>query len=81
MPAPLGTDPELANYLKALENRVGKLETPQGPTTLFAMKSASLTKANAVTYTYCQVFVSDLNTSAVSNGAHWFRYDTGATII
>ena len=42
---------------------------------------ANLTAASAVIYAFTFCYVSDLNMTAHSNGAHWFRSDTGAQII
>lgn len=81
MTAPAGTPPELANYLQRIEDRVAYLETPQGPTVMFAMASTALSIANAGTYINCQVYVTDLLMTAFSTGAHWCRSDTGAVII
>jgi esterase/lipase superfamily enzyme len=57
------------------------IENPQAPTALFPMASTNLTTANALTYINRQVFAKDLNIIAHSNGAHWYREDTGAMII
>lgn len=81
MPAPVSTAPELANYLAQIETRLAKLETPGAPIPLFAIASTALTVANAATYINCQVYAPDLNMTAFSSGAHWFRSDTGALII
>lgn len=81
MPAPIGTNPNLARFLNELEGAVLTLKNPKGPTALFPMLSTNLTVANALSYINCQVFATDLNMTAFSNGAHWLRSDTGAVII
>ena len=81
MTAPVGTPPELASWIQRLEDRIAVMETPMGPTLLFPIASASLSIANAATYINCQVFVTDLNCIAHSNGAHWYNEISGATII
>lgn len=81
MTVPAGLSPELAVYLQDLEDRVDRLENPQGPTLLFPILSGNLNTANAAIYRYRQVYVTDNNIIAWSNGSHWFRCDTGAQIV
>lgn len=71
----------LQDYLAAVDNRLARLEIAQAPAPVFAMVSASLSTANAATYAFTQVFATDLKTLAVSDGAHWYRADTGGTIV
>ena len=68
-------------FLAQVEDRLAALETPQSPTPMFAMATSLLTVANAATYANCQVFATDLKCPAVSDGAHWYRADTGAVIV
>jgi len=73
--------PELAAYLQELEDRIALVEDPKGPVALFTIASTSLTAALAVANVNRMVFVTDLNMTAHSNGAHWYRSDTGALIV
>lgn len=77
---PDGLEP-LQAYLGGLERRIGLLEAPQQPGALFPIASNKLTTANAKTYVNCTVYVTDLTMTAFSNGAHWYRSDTGAQIV
>ena len=82
MPVPVGeVPPAVAEYLGELEGRIAELENPNGPSVLPKMLAAQLTAANAVVNAYRFVLVTDLNMTAHSNGAHWYRSDTGALII
>lgn len=80
MPAPL-ISPDFNFWAEQIEQRLRQLETPQGPTAMFAMASTLLTVANAATYANRQVYATDLHCPAVSDGSHWYRADTGAQII
>lgn len=82
MPVPAeGLPQALQGYLAAIEERIAQLETPQGPQRAFRIASASLTAASAVANGGCVVVMSDLKTWAASDGAHWYRTDTGALVI
>ena len=82
MPIPVGQLPPLvSDWLNDLEGRVLSLEAPGSPVMMFSITSANLTAASAVIYAFTFCYVSDLNMTAHSNGAHWFRSDTGAQII
>jgi len=73
--------PELAAYLQELEDRIALLENPQDPSPLFAIDSTNLTVASATENVGSFVYVTDLNMTAHSNGAHWYRSDSGALIV
>ncbi len=78
MPAPLGTNPYLANWLNDLESRIGTLENPQAPGLVFACLHADL--PSAATYFNCVARVTDTNILVASDGTNWIRQDTGAPI-
>lgn len=82
MPVPASElPPVVAEYLDQLEARISELENPGSPLALPLMLAAQLTAPNAVVYAYRFVLVTDLNMTAHSNGAHWYRSDTGALIV
>lgn len=78
MPAPIGTNSNLAAWLNTLESRIGVLESPQSPTLVFACLKANLPAA--ATYFNCVARVTDTNILVASDGANWIRQDTGAPI-
>lgn len=82
MPVPnTGIDPDLRLYLLSLEDRVAQLETLQGFAPAFLTTSAKLTAANAIASASLWGIATDLKTVVWSDGAHWYRTDTGAVIV
>jgi hypothetical protein len=81
MAAPPGQPGVLAAYLEELEARLAALETPQGFTPAFLTLSANLTAANAAQNAQRLGLATDLKTLVWSDGAHWWRADTGAQIV
>lgn len=81
MPVPAGLSSDLAAYLAELDERVGRIETPKGFTPAFLTTSASLTTQSAARFGGKWAIITDLKTAAYSNGSHWVRIDTGATIV
>lgn len=81
MPVPLGLGPDLTTYLQEMEDRLAKLETPQGPVAAYLTTSTTLSTVNAAQAGRKWVVLTDLKTAAYSNGSHWFRFDTGAQIV
>jgi hypothetical protein len=80
MAAPPGLAPELAAYLEALESRLAALETPPGFAPAFLTLSSNLTAASAAAHAARLGIATDLKTLVWSDGAHWWRADTGAPI-
>jgi hypothetical protein len=80
MAVPAGLPPDLAAYLEALESRLAALETPQGFTPAFLAASANLTAASAAAHPARAGLATDLKTLVWSDGAGWWRADTGAQI-
>lgn len=78
MTAPLGTPPQLADYLQDLENRLAVLELPNSPTLVFPCLKADL--PDAVSNIDRIARVTDTNILVASDGVHWVRQDTGAPI-
>jgi hypothetical protein len=78
MPVPLGTTPDLAEYLAEVEARVALLEEPQSPGPVFACTTANMPAA--ASYPNCVLKNTTLNILAVSDGTSWIRQDTGAVI-
>jgi hypothetical protein len=81
MPAPSGLAPELAVYLQDLEDRLSRTETPQGFAPVFLTTTASLTLASAAEFARRWAIATDLKAVVWSDGAHWYRADTGAQIV
>lgn len=82
MPVPAGLNPDdLVAYLEDLDARVTQLETPQGPGPAFLTASTNLTAASAAQHGGRWGLATDLKTVVWSNGAHWYRADTGAQIV
>gem|GEM_PF-3384840 len=74
-------EPILRNYLLDLDRRVALIEGPKQPQPAYPMASTLMNTTNAKTYVNCVVYATDLNVLAHSNGAHWYREDTGAMIV
>lgn len=81
MAVPAGLSTDLTSYLADLEARVGLIEAPQGFQRAFLTTSASLTAASATQFGAGWAFATDLKTAVYSDGVHWKRTDTGATIV
>lgn len=82
MPVPFGQVPaDVAAYLQELEGRIASLESPGSPVATYTMTTAQMTTANAAEFAYRTVLNTTLNILAHSNGAHWYREDTGAQIV
>ncbi len=80
MPVPAGLAPPLQACLEDLESRLAALETPQGFAPAFLTVSVNLTAANAAAHAARIGIATDLKTLVWSDGAHWWRADTGAQI-
>lgn len=78
MGAPIATDRELASYLQQLEDRVSRMETPLGPTPVFACTTANMPAAVGAINMVLRN--TTLNILAVSDGVNWIRQDTGGVI-
>ena len=72
------TGDQLGVWFAEIQARLSALETPQGPTPLYAVVRAGLPEASS--FYNCAAFVSDLGVVAVSNGGHWLNAGTGAVI-
>lgn len=66
----------LQMWLEQAEQRLAQLETPQGPTPVYACTKANL--PTAASFINCIVRITDLDILAHSNGVNWLREDTGA---
>jgi hypothetical protein len=78
MPVPIGTDPQLSEFLSDLDERLAALEGAGNPVlvpafTTALMPSATLWKNRVILNT-------TLNILAHSDGTNWKRQDTGASI-
>lgn len=71
----------LGAFLQDLEDRIVAREAPGGPVLQGHMASTDLTVANAATYKYGLVALSDLGKLAYSDGAHWYPLSMGAAIV
>lgn len=82
MPVPTAGIPgDLALYLQDLEDRVARLETPQGFGPAFLTTSGTLTTISAAEQGGRWGVATDLKTVVWSDGVHWYRADTGAQIV
>lgn len=77
---PPGLAAPLQAYLEDLESRLAALETPPGFAPVFLTSSANLTAANAAAHAARCGIAQDLKTLVWSDGARWWRCDTGAQI-
>lgn len=78
MPVPVGIDPQLAQFLGELEERVGELENPGSPVLVPAYATAGM--PDATKYLNRVIRNTTLNILAHSDGTNWRREDTGAII-
>lgn len=81
MAVPLGLSVDLTAYLQGIEDRLAQIETPKGFVPAFLTTSAQLNTLNAAKGGAKWAILTDLHTAAYSDGQHWRRIDTGATII
>jgi hypothetical protein len=81
MAVPPGLSSDITAFLQTLEDRVFSLEAPKGFEPAYLTTSASLTTASAAKAGGKWAIITDLKTVAWSDGVHWFRADTGATIV
>jgi len=81
MPAPPGLTADLAAYLETLESRLAALEVPAGFAPAFVTTSDRLTAAASAEAGGRWGLAADLKTAVWSDGAHWYRTDTGAQIV
>ena len=79
LPIGPGAPEGLRPLLKSICDAILDLQAPAEPKPVFAVAQAGLPPA--ASYPYCVVLVSDLETLAHSDGAHWIRQDTGAVIV
>lgn len=78
MTAPVGTPPELANYLQALEDRLFAIERQGSPTLVYACTKANLpTVASNISRI---VWVTDSNILVHSDGTNWISEKTGIAV-
>lgn len=78
MPIPANLTPDLADYLRGLEDRIAELENPGSPKKVFASTTANM--PSAADFYQCVLLNTTLNILAHSDGANWKREDTGASI-
>lgn len=78
MSIPANLAPDLADYLRDLEQRVAGLENPGSPTKVFASTTANM--PSAADFYQCVLLNTTLNILAHSDGTNWKREDTGASI-
>lgn len=78
MTAPVGTPPELANYLQTLEDRIAALELQGSPTLVFASTKANL--PNVASNISRIVWVTDTNILVHSDGTSWISEKTGLAV-
>jgi len=76
-----GLPPELALFLTQLDARLSAFEAPQGFIPTFLTTSAALNATSAKASGSTFAFATDLKTAVWSDGVHWYRADTGATIV
>lgn len=75
---PAGVAPDLADYLRDLEQRLAELENPGSPQKVFACVTADM--PSPADFYQCVLLNTTLNILAHSDGANWKREDTGASI-
>lgn len=80
-PVPVGTDPTLAAFLAELRSAVSQLQVPNGYGPAFLTASTDLSAVTAARYPARWGIATDLKTVVWSDGAHWYRTDTGAQIV
>lgn len=78
MPVPVGIDPQLAQFLGELEERVGELENPGSPVLVPAYTTAGM--PDPTLWINRVIRNTTLNILAHSDGTNWRREDTGAII-
>lgn len=78
MPAPIGTNPDLARWLNDLEAKVSGALTPLGPMLVFACLKAELPDPLVSLNRIARV--TDTNILVASDGVHWINQHTGAPI-
>jgi hypothetical protein len=81
MAVPAGLSQDVTSYLQSLEDRIVQLEVPKGFSPAYLTKSTSLTAASAARSGGKWAIITDLKAVAYSDGVHWYRADTGATIV
>lgn len=77
-PLPPDAPASLRPVLNDLFAAVRAWRTPEAPTPLYACAQAALPPA--ANWPRTLLLVSDLNILAHSDGIHWIRQDTGATL-
>jgi hypothetical protein len=81
VPAPNAGPAGLQLVLEQINRRLSALEAPQGFVPAFLTTSAALNTASAAASGSTFAIATDLKTVVWSDGVHWYRADTGATIV
>lgn len=72
-----GLGPEIRGPLLDHDNRLRALEQPKAPQRVYVSQATTAAElVDPSRYRNCMVWLSSLNTFAVSDGIHWIRQDT-----